>query len=117
MKIKQAVLWVLTAGYGLLSGFAAFTQFGKQGANQLSAAAMAAGGVILLLSVLLDCKKKGIAKWTALAGCILIAAAAIGNGLSMGSLHLQHHLVRLLLSVVLVAGYFKLGAGRSNGEL
>ena len=41
----------------------------------------------------------------ALPGCIAICAAAIWNGKKSGQLHLQHHIIRMAMSLLLIIGF------------
>lgn len=102
MKIALCILIIL---FGGLSMLAAITQL-KAARNRRSPMVMTVGSALLLLAVLfllLQWK----ADWIlALAGNILICGSALYNGLTGDNFHLQHHIVRITLSLVLTAGFF-----------
>ena len=101
MKILLCIISIL---FGLLSIIAALSQI-KNTKRRLSPRLMILGGALLILAVL-GMLLKLKADWIiAFAGNALICGAAIYNGLSNDNFHLQHHIIRIALSVLLVTGF------------
>lgn len=107
MKIVQIILCVVSAIFGGLSLIAAFSQVKGEG-KSIPAIAMIAGSLLLLGAVLCNVIRQRIDYIIALLGCIAICAAAIVNGVKSGKLHIQHHIIRIALSLILIAGFIVL---------
>lgn len=104
MKAALAAVSILFGGLSLL---AALSQL-RTGKPPGSHIAMAVGGLLLIIaSVCLLTGWQGRVLNAAL-GCALICAAAVWNGKRSGNLHIQHHIIRFALSLVLVAGFILL---------
>ncbi len=101
----QIVLCVVSVLFGGLSLLAAVSQIkAKSEKKPLPALTMAVGALILFASVICN-----IAAWRfdyiiAVLGCAAICAAAIMNGIKSGQFHIQHHIIRITLSVILTVG-------------
>lgn len=101
MKIA---LWVLSVLFGGLSLIASIAQMRtEKKANP--AMIMALGAAALIAAVICDVCAQGMDVWLALAGCAAICYAAIWNGLRGGQLHIQHHIIRGLVSLALIVGF------------
>lgn len=102
----QIVLCIVSVLFGGLSLLAAVSQIkAKSEKKPLAALIMAVGALILFASVICN-----IIAWrfdfiVALIGCAVICAAAIMNGIKSGQLHIQHHIIRITLSVILTVGF------------
>ncbi len=66
---------------------------------------MIGGSVLLLSAIALNIASLGFDFVAAAAGCAGICAAAVCNGVKSGSLHPKHHIIRITLSLVLIAGF------------
>ena len=101
MQIALCIVSVLFCG---LSATAAFSQLkGKQ--KPISALLMIAGSLLLLAAVTLNILGRRLDWAIALLGCAAICAAAIWNGKKSGQLHIQHHIIRIALSLILTVGF------------
>ncbi|WP_322175033.1 hypothetical protein [Acutalibacter caecimuris] len=99
-------LCIIAGAFGLLSAVAALSRV--RGAYPAPHVLMAIGGIGLLNAVI-DNLVGGSSDWLlALIACGMICAAAIWNGRRAGALHGSHHLVRISLSTLLVAGFILL---------
>ncbi len=101
MKIALCTVSVL---FGALSMLAAFVQ-AKNEKKPVPAVIMTAGSLLLLAAVICNTAGQQADFIVALIGCIAICAAAIMNGVKSGQLHIQHHIIRIALSVILVVGF------------
>lgn len=66
---------------------------------------MALGSILLLAAVLVNVLGSSLDWLAALLAGGLLCGAAIQNGRRAGSLHLSHHIVRILLCALLVIGF------------
>lgn len=104
MKIALATVSVLFGGLSVLAALSQMRTGKPLGAH----ITMAAGGLLLIIaSVCLLTGWQGKALNAAL-GCALICVAAVWNGKRSGNFHIQHHIIRVALSLVLVAGFILL---------
>lgn len=101
MKI---VLYILSVAAGGLSLVAALSQM-KAEKRSFSHILMALGSLVLLAAIVCNLANRNVDWFLALIGTGMICTAAVWNGKKSGSLHLQHHVVRILISIILVAGY------------
>lgn len=100
----RIVLCVVSVAFGGLSLVAALSQI-KKGKQSNSHVLMALGSVVLIAAVICNIVRLGFDWSLALAGSAMICAAAVWNGKRSGSFHIQHHVVRILISLLLVAGF------------
>lgn len=104
------VLYVVVILYALLCILAATIQM-KAAKSKDTAAIMLSGGFVLIVSVISH-SMYGMGQtyaWVSAAlGGVLICIAAFLNGKRSGTLHMSHHIVRLVVTVLFVAGFFKL---------
>ena len=73
--------------------------------KSMSAILMIIGSVMLISAVICNLTKQQFDYILALVGCAAICVAAIRNGLKSGNLHIQHHIIRITLSLVLTIGF------------
>lgn len=100
----RIILCILSLAFGALSMTAALSRI-KAKEGELSHVIMSAGSVFLMGAVLFNILKFGIDWITALIGVVMICVAAVWNGKRNGNFHIQHHIIRIVLSAVLVAGF------------
>ena len=77
----------------------------KGGKRPASAPVMIAGSLLLIAAVACNIAEQRFDWIVAFLGCAGICAAAIMNGIKSGQLHIQHHVIRIALSVILVIGF------------
>lgn len=88
-------------------GFAASADL-RNGSRRSTGLWMLAGAVVAGAGIVL-CLLGSNADWiVCLAGLILIAVAAIRNGVEDEAFHLRHHLIRILLFLLIAAGVWLL---------
>lgn len=88
--------------YGALSVLAGATQL-RKAEGRLNGVVMASGGAVLMAGAVCGFAGVGVDWLLTLAGCALISLAALRNGMQ-GTLHWQHHVIRLVIAVVLTVG-------------
>ena len=98
------VLCIVSILFGGLSLIAAISQM-KAEKKSMSAVLMIVGSVMLISAVICNFTKQQFDYILALVGCAAICVAAIRNGLKSGNLHIQHHIIRITLSLVLTIGF------------
>ena len=101
------VLCIVSILFGGLSLIAAISQI-KTEKKAMPAVLMVAGSVILISAVVCNLANQQFDFVLGLIGCAAICAAAILNGLKNGNFHLQHHIIRILLSLALTIGFILL---------
>jgi len=100
MKVFLGIVITLFAG---LHAFAAITH-AKNSADKRNDRTMTLGAMIAIISGIL-CATNVTFDWVlALAGLGLIIFAALQNGKQKDNFHIQHHIVRIGISIVLVVG-------------
>ncbi len=98
-------LCIVSGIFGVLSLIAAVSQLKGEKKSVSSEAMMIGGSVLLLAAIALNIAKLDFDFVAAAAGCAGICAAAGYNGLKSGSFHPKHHIIRITLSLVLIAGF------------
>ena len=98
-------LWIVSVLFGGLSAVAAISQI-KTEKGPFPAVWMLAGSVLLIAAAACGIGQQPYDVLLALLGCAGICAAAIQNGLISGSFHIQHHIIRITLSLLLIIGFF-----------
>ncbi len=101
MKI---LLCVVSVAFGILSMIASVSQM-KNEKKPFSAILMALGSLVLLAAVICSISAQPFDYILALLGCLAMCAAAIWNGIKSKSFHIQHHIIRILLSLLLIIGF------------
>ena len=100
----NVVLCIVSIFFGGLSLIAAISQIRTE-KKSMSAILMIVGSVMLISAIICNLAKQQYDYILALIGCSAICAAAIQNGLKSGNFHIQHHIIRITLSLVLTIGY------------
>lgn len=100
----NVVLCTISIIFGGLSLTAAISQMRAE-KKSMSAILMIIGSVMLISAVICNLAKQQIDCVLALIGCVAICVAAIRNGLKSGNFHIQHHIIRITLSLVLTIGF------------
>lgn len=104
MDILSIALYVLSIAFAALHCFAAVSQI-KAGKKAFPGVLMIIGSLILAGAVICGIAKQSFDFIFALFGCGAICFAAVFNGLKSGNFHIHHHIVRIAISVILIAGY------------
>ena len=99
----KAILCIVSVLFGGLSMIAAVSQIKSD--KSVSALIMIAGSLLLIAAVICNLLGQQFDYIIASLGCIAICAAAIWNGVKGGQLHIQHHIIRIALSIVLIIGF------------
>ena len=104
MDILSIVLYILSIAFAALHCFAAASQI-KADKKPFLGALMIIGSLILAGAVICGIAKQQYDFIFALFGCGLICFTAVFNGLKSGNFHIQHHIVRIAVSVILITGF------------
>lgn len=90
----------ITVLYAVLSMFAAATQL-KTATRKDTSVMMFCGGLILIIATVFK-----NADWiAAIIGGMLICIAAFLNGKRSGNFHISHHIIRFIITLLLVIGF------------
>lgn len=112
--MNQVFLWIaaiLSGIYGLLTAFAGFSMAKIGKVQAWTAWSFVLCGILLVAAGVLAVLHSSITLWVLIAALLGIHALAINNGYKLfGRLNPSHHLVRLLISVILI-GLTYLGQG------
>ncbi len=100
-------LCIVSALFGGLSLLASMSQIKREG-MAVPSVLMALGSLVLIGAVICNLKAQPLDALLALLGCAAICAAAIWNGKKSQQFHIQHHVIRILLSLLLIAGFILL---------
>ena len=100
----KVVLCIVSIIFGGLSLIAAISQM-RADKKSAPAVLMIIGSVILIFAVISNFAKQPFDYVLALIGCVAICIAAICNGLKSGNFHIQHHIIRITLSLILIIGF------------
>ncbi len=100
----QILLCIVSVIFGGLSLIAAVSQI-KSEKKPPSAFIMLIGSLMLIAAVIFNILGQEFDYMIALLGCVAVCAAAIMNGIKGGQLHIPHHVIRITLSIVLIAGF------------
>ena len=100
----NVVLCIVSILFGGLSLIAAISQV-RHDKKSTPAVFMIIGSVMLISAAICNLAKQQYDYVPALIGCAGICAAAICNGLKSGNFHIQHHIIRITLSLVLIVGF------------
>ena len=101
MNIALCIVSIL---FGVLSLLAAIVQIIAQ-KKPMPAIIMIIGSVILISAAICNFAGQQFDFVLALVGCTAICFAAIRNGLKSGNFHIQHHIIRIAVSIVLTIGF------------
>ena len=103
----NVVLCIVSIIYGALSLIAAISQM-RADKKSTPAVVMIIGSVMLISAVICNLAKQPFDHVPALIGCTAICFAAVQNGLKSGNFHVQHHIIRIAISLVLTIGFILL---------
>ena len=103
----NVVLCIISMIFGGLSLIAAISQM-RADKRFMPAVLMIIGSVLLIAAVIYNLTKQQFDHVFSLVGCTGICAAAICNGLKSGNFHIQHHVIRITLSLILIIGFILL---------
>ncbi len=103
----RIILCAVGALFGALSMIASVSQL-KHEKKPIPAAIMTTGSFLLIVAIICNFMGQWFDHIIALLGSIAICAAAIWNGIKSKQFHIQHHIIRIVLSTVLVIGFFYL---------
>lgn len=98
------VLSIITILYSLLNILAALVQMIKTKQKDTSAI-MLGGGIILLAAAVLHIIGIPYAWIGTVIGGLLICTAAFINGKRSESFHISHHIIRLVITITIIAGF------------
>lgn len=93
---------IVSAAFAILSLIAAVSQ---RKTKETPHVIMASGAAVLLAAVVINVLNYGFDWIIGLIGAGIICAAAIWNGKRSGNFHIQHHVIRIVLSILIVAGF------------
>lgn len=100
----QVILCIVSVLFGGLSLIAAISQLRSEKKSP-SALIMIAGSLLLIAAVICNLFGQKFDVAAAILGCAAICAAAIMNGIKSKQLHIQHHIIRIALSIILIIGF------------
>lgn len=100
----RIILCVISVAFGALSMTAALSRI-RARESELSHIIMSVGSIFLIGAVIFNILNLGIDWIVALIGTAMICIAAVWNGKRNGNFHMQHHVIRIALSSVLVVGF------------
>lgn len=99
----QIVLCIVSVLFGGLSLIAAISQIKSE--RKSPAVLMMIGSLLLIAAAVGQLAGEQWNVIPAFLGCAAICAAAILNGIKSKQFHIQHHVIRIALSIVLVVGF------------
>ncbi len=102
--VLNIFLDIVSILFGVLSGIAALSQMKKE-KKSAPAVFMLIGSALLVAAVICNIAKQSFDFILALIGCIAICTAAICNGLKSEKFHIQHHAIRIALSLIVIVGF------------
>jgi hypothetical protein len=104
--MSQVFPWlggILSAIYGTLTAFAGYGQSKVGKMPMWEVWSFSFSGLIVLAAGILTLLQVGSALWILVVGLFCVHVLAINNGLKMfGKINASHHLVRFIVSVVLI---------------
>lgn len=100
----QYVLYIITALYAVLSSIAAIAQM-RTSKEKTTSFIMLGGGIVLIAAAILHFLSVPFSWAAAIAGGLLICLAALINGKKSGSFHILHHIIRFIVTLLLIIGY------------
>ena len=101
MDIALCVVSILFGGLSLLAAIVQIIAEKKP----MPAILMIIGSVILISAAICNFAGQQFDFVLALIGCTAVCFAAVRNGLKSGNFHIQHHIIRIAVSVVLTIGF------------
>ncbi len=100
----QVILCIVSVLFGGLSLIAAISQI-KSEKKSTSVLIMITGSLLLIAAVVCNMVGQQFDYIIAFLGCTAVCAAAILNGIQSKQLHIQHHIIRIALSITLIIGF------------
>ena len=100
----QVILCIVSILFGVLSLIAAISQT-KSEKKSTSALIMILGSLLLIVAVICNMVGQQFDCIIAFLGCTTVCATAIMNGIKSGQFHIQHHNIRIILSIILIIGF------------
>ena len=104
MNIALCIVSILFGGLSLI---AAIVQICAE-KKPMPAILMVVGSVILISAAICNLAAQQVDFVLSLIGCTAICFAAIQNGLKSGNFHIQHHIIRIAISLILTIGFILL---------
>ena len=104
MNIVLCIVSFLFGGLSLIAGVVQV----KAEKKPMPALIMILGSLLLIAAAICNLAKQPYDFILALIGCGAICAAAIWNGLKSKNFHIQHHIIRAVLSIALTVGFILL---------
>ena len=104
MNIALCIASILFGGLSLLAAIVQVIAEKKP----MPAILMMIGSVILISAAICNFAAQQFDFILALVGCTAICLAAVRNGLKSGNFHIQHHIIRIAVSLVLTIGFILL---------
>ena len=102
MSITSILLLILGLIYGILSILAGIIQFTKKTTGLFSNSLMIIGGILVAIVAAFSSHLK-LPLLFLILGLMLIHISAILNGKKLyGKIHLNHHIIRLIFSIILI---------------
>lgn len=101
------VLCIVSILFGGLSLLAAIVQIIAE-KKSIPAILMIVGSVILISAAICNFAWQQFDFVLAVIGCAAICFAAVRNGLKSGNFHIQHHIIRIAVSLLLTIGFILL---------
>ena len=96
---------ILVAAYALLSMAAAATQLRSSPKRKDTSVLMMCGGLLLVISVVLLLFRWNFDWLAAAVGGAVICLSAFINGKRSEAFHLNHHVIRLIITLLIVVGF------------
>lgn len=100
----QIALWVVCGGFAVLTGIAGASQL-RKGVRREASLAMLAGAALLIAAVVCNLLSATFDWPLAAGGSVLVICSALYNGKKSGEFHFWHHITRLGLCLLFVAGF------------
>lgn len=105
MKIFFLIISIIYSSLTIYSGAA---QLIKRNINIRSCFLMIAGGLLIIISSVIN-SKEVYSVYMLISGLVLIHAAAIDDGIKLyGKINPLHHIIRLVVSILIIALYLKI---------
>ncbi len=101
------VVYAVTALYAVLSSAAALVQM-KNSQEKIAPIIMLTGSIILITAIILHIMQAPFSQAAAIAGGLAVCAAAFINGKKSGNFHAVHHVIRFIITVLLIIGFILL---------
>ena len=101
MKIVLCIISVLFGGLSLIASVSQIKSEKKSPSGWI----MSAGSLVLIAAAVCNALGQKFDVAAAILGCAAICTAAIMNGIKSKNFHIQHHIIRIALSIILIIGF------------